>query len=148
MALPIFIPLLIKGAMVVGKVIAAKGASAAVAKGAVVAVKTVGMNAAIGATVTGLVATGAVVWTYERILMAKRALNHFEEKRYLEAGNEVTRILRSVDMTEAGELGDIGKHWISNGAPIDSPDLPRLISILRQAVDEATTTQRDVNSKL
>jgi hypothetical protein len=67
--------------------------------------------------------------------------------RITAARRAVTRS-ENQDYPEAGEFTDIGQHWIDTGADIESPELPRLIAILRQAVDEATPTKRDVTDRI
>lgn len=140
MPLPLAIPILIKGGLVAAKFIASKHAALTVAKAAAVSVKTYGTAATVGAVAQGLVVIGGVAWTFERLSMGRRALQLFESGDMLGAANELTRIGRSFFQVEGADFVDNVNVWISHGASIVDPAFGRLVSDLRQIVDEANTT--------
>jgi len=144
--LPIFIPFLIKGAIVAAKAIAVKGAAAKVAYAGTVAVKTFGAATVASATTTGLVVTGAAVWTVERVRMARAAIRYFDEGEFVLAANELTRIGRSLYMPDIGEFAELFETWEHLGSPTEGQEFRQLIGHIRQASDEAAITRNEVKS--
>ncbi|MFN6252284.1 MAG: hypothetical protein ACK4Y5_09435 [Acetobacteraceae bacterium] len=144
MPLPIFIPFLIKGAIVAAKALAVKGAAAKVAYAGTVAVKTFGAATVASATTTGLVVTGAAVWTVERLKMVKAAVRYFDEGEFVLAANELTRIGRSIYMPDCVEFADLFEKWEHLGSPTEGTEFRQLIGHIRQASDEAAITRNEV----
>jgi hypothetical protein len=140
MPLPLAIPFIIKGGLVAAKFIASKHAAVTAAKTASLAVKTYGTAATVGAVTQGLVLIGGVAWTLERLSMGRKALQLFDSGDLLGAANELTRIGRSFFQVEGSDFVDSINAWVAHGASIGDPAFGRLVSALRQIVDEANTT--------
>lgn len=142
MPLAIFIPFAVKGAVVAAKWIASKHAAANVARTVIAANHTFGAAATVNAALAGATVVGIGVWTVERLAMAKRAIRFFDEGDLLGAANEITRIARSCFQVEGHDFVENARHWVSAGADIHSHEFSRLISDIRQIVDETALTAR------
>ena len=144
MPLPLALPLLLKGGLIAAKYLAAKGTAATVVKAAVVSTKVYGLGATVSAATASLVVVGGVAWTYERFVMARAAVGHFDAGNYIAAANEVTRIVRSVYMDDVADAENVGRAWLESGASVESPLFRQLIGICRQAVDELNITNNEL----
>ncbi len=140
MPFPLIIPFLIKGGIIAAKAIAAKGAGAAVAKSAVVAVKTYGVHATVGATVTGLVGIGALTWTYERGQMAKKIHRDYKNGEYALAAKKLVELIRSFHMVDGNDFVDNGRSWIDDGCNIHSAEFRSLVKDVKLVSREAKLT--------
>ena len=138
-------PLAIKGAIVLGKFIISHHASAAVAKGAVVAVKTMGTAQALTLAGTGLTIVGFGMWSVERILMCQNAVELFAKGQPVQAANELSKLAKSFSIFEGGDLLDQIRDWIAHGSDLASPALDSIISGLREVLDEAARTSRTLH---
>lgn len=142
MPLPIFIPLLIKGAVVVGKVLLSKGA---VAKGAVIVTKSAvakyGAAKVTSVVVTGLVCTGGVVWSLENIERIHKAYEHMSNGNYRSAADELTRVAVSIKTVAGSDYAGDLKAWLASGKPLDGTFV-QLIKDGKALADEAAASAK------
>jgi len=141
MPLPL-LPFLIKGGIVVGKVLLSKGAAA---KGAAVLTKTAvakyGAAKTASIVVTGLVCTGGVVWTLENIERIRTAWEHFSNGDYMKAADELARVAVSIKTVGASDYAGDLNTWLENGKPLDGSFF-QLLQDGKALADEAAASAK------
>ena len=140
MPIPLILPFLFKGAVVVGKLLSAKGAGAAAAKVAAGAVKTYGLQATVATTATGLVGVGALKWTYERGQMAKKIHSDYKNENYSSAAKRLFGLIKSFHMIDGNDFVETGRSWINDGCRIDSTEFRTLMSDVKLISKETKLT--------
>lgn len=139
MPLPL-LPFLIKGGVVVGKILLTKAGAAKTA--AVVtksAVTHLGAAKTASIVATGLVCTGGVMWTVENIERVHKTYEHFSAGNYRAAVDELTRVAISVKTVGASDYAGDLKAWLASGKPMDDTFV-QLIKDGKALADEALAT--------
>lgn len=127
------IPFAIKGAIVVTKMLAAKGAAAKAAYGTVQVVKAVGVAKAAAGATAALVVVGGIAWTAENAMRAKRAYLAAKAGRLTEAGRELAGVASSVHGAFSNNLAGELRSWAVAGYPADA----RVLRLATSAYDAA-----------
>ena len=140
MPFPIFLPLLIKGAIVTAKFVAAKGATATVVKGTAIAVKTYGTAATVGAGATGLSLVGLAVWSGERLKLAVDFVDDAKCGKYLDASYKLVKLIKSPEMPTTGDFYETAHTWISRGCSVSDPAFDELVGFVQKNLDATRET--------
>ena len=127
------IPFAIKGALVLGKYIAAKGAAGKVVVGVAKTAKVIGTtNTIIGATAV-VVTVGGVKWTVENYDRARKAHKAAKAGDFSKAARKLASLAASVHGTFTNNLAGDLIDWRNAGCPADG----RVLRLAKDAYDTA-----------
>lgn len=131
MPLPL-LPFALKGAVIVGKAVLAKGGTAAAAKvayGAKAAAATYGTAATAAAATTVLAFVGGVAWSVENARRAREAYDLAEAGDLSGAGGKLAAIAVSAKTVGHSDFAGDLQDWMDAGQPLDG----RVVTLARGA---------------
>ncbi len=134
------IPFLIKGAIVVGKLLFTK---AAAAKATVVVAKSAvthyGLAHSVALAATGLVLVGGMAWTIENVTRARKAFASYAAGDTAGAAGQLVALASSIKTVGTTDFAGDLNAWIDNGSPLDQ-SLARLVDDAKNLAEEAMAT--------
>ena len=138
----VFVPFLVKGAVIAAKAIGTKGA---LAKGTAMVVKTSTATFGTGATMTAgalaLTAVGGIAWTMECVEKAEKAYTSFENGDTAAAIKHLTLLAASIKTVGTSSFDTDLKAWIAAGKPIDA-SLEKLVNQAQALAEEARSSAK------
>lgn len=95
--MPIFIPFLIKGAILAGKAIVASKKVSVVAKGTSAAIHSFGATTVVSTAATGCVVIGAIAWSVDRVKGAEECYEAWENREWETFATKFSSLLTSLN---------------------------------------------------
>lgn len=140
MAFPIFIPFLIKGAVVAAKAMAGKAALAKAAAGsAKVLISQYGAAQVLATSAAVATIAGGIAWSVENVERARRAYHLYNDGDQSGAALALRDLARSASVVVQGDLSVDLDSWLNAGMPLDGR-LRRLVREVRAVANEAAAT--------
>lgn len=134
------LPFAIKGAFVIGKMVLAK---AAVAKAGAMTIsamiKAHGVAYAVAQMATACIIIGGLHWSVERIQMLEEAVTEYKNGNNTRSAKMLLNTINSFDITSRDDFLDLGRAWISDGAPLDGR-FTKLAGDAKSLLDEIERT--------
>lgn len=133
--MPIFIPFLIKGAIVAGKAIIAAKKATVVAKAATALSHTYGTGAVVSAGATICVTIGGIVWTAERVEDITKSYKAWENGDYKSLKSHLTTLYSKLNTLGHNSVLDSATQLLAqNGHNISN--VGKFIKDVRDLINE------------